>query len=59
MITVMWPVVKRDAAGYVLDAQGAVIVRKGQPVTSPFHPAAVGTGEHERNPSAAPLPRPK
>ena len=52
MIAAMWPVVKRDAAGYVLDAQGAVIVRKGQPVTSPFHPAAVGTGEHERNPSA-------
>ena len=46
------PEVKRDGAGYVLDARGRVVTnRRGEPETSPFNRRAVRTGAREPNPA--------
>ena len=44
------PVVLRDSAGYVLDANGKVITERGAPTRRATHERAVQTGERERNP---------
>ena len=47
------PEVRRDPAGYVVDARGRVATEKGgAPTRRATHPLAVQTGERERNPAA-------
>ena len=51
------PVVRRDAAGYILDAKGKIVTEKGaggvrRPTKRATHPKAVHTGEREPNPEA-------
>ena len=51
------PVVRRDPAGYVVDARSRVATEKGgAPTRRATHPLAVQTGERERNPAADSYP---
>jgi len=46
------PVVRRDPAGYVLDARGRVVLEHGAPTRRATHKLAVQTGDREPNPEA-------
>ena len=50
------PVVRRNDAGYVVDAKREVLYKDGRPVTHWNHPRAVRTGEEVRNPEYQRLP---
>lgn len=50
------PVVRRDAAGYVLRVNGQVATEHGRPTRRATHPAAVQTGGREPNPEIERLP---
>ena len=46
------PVVLRDRAGYVLDAEGNLVTERGKATRRPTHPKAVQTGAREPNQAA-------
>ena len=50
------PVVKRNDAGYLVGANGEILLKDGRPVTHWNHPSAIRTGEQVRNPQYQRLP---
>ena len=52
LVQLTLPVVRRDAAGYVLDAHGRIVTEKRRPTRRATHPRAVQTGQREHNPAA-------
>ena len=56
MIGATRPEVRRDRAGYVLDARGKVVTEHGQPTRRATHLKAVHTGKREPNPAATQYP---
>ena len=56
MVGATRPEVRRDAAGYVLDARGNVVTEHGQPTRRATHLKAVHTGRRESNPAVMQYP---
>ena len=56
MVSATRPEVRRDTAGYVLDARGNVVTEHGQPTRRATHLKAVHTGQREANPAVMQYP---